>query len=304
MPELPEVETIVRLCRPRLEGRRVEAFASRWGKNCVPSVAVVRRAIVGRCIRAVSRRGKFIVLQLDDGGHLLIHLRMSGRLQFAGEGGDTSNHVRAAWDLDDGSRLLFSDARKFGRITHTRDFVAQTANLGPEPLARTFTTAALGRLLERHRRQLKPLLLDQSVLAGLGNIYTDEALFRAGLHPLARCDRLTPAQIRKLHAAIRYILRLAIRMHGTTLDWIYPEGWMQRRLMVYGRTGEPCRRCGTPIVALRVSQRGTHICPRCQKRAAPPFRGAQRRGILPRTRPGSSMGLDSSVVRLRRTRSE
>jgi formamidopyrimidine-DNA glycosylase len=266
MPELPEVETIVRLCRPRLEGRRIEAFASHWGKNCMPSAAVVRRAIVRRRIQAVSRRGKFVVLRLDDGGYLLIHLRMSGRLQFAGDAGGHANHVRATWDLDDGARLLFSDARKFGRIIHTRDYAAVSAGLGPEPLDGSFTPAALESLLRRHRRQLKPLLLDQSVLAGLGNIYTDEALFRAGLHPRKRSDKLTAAQIRKLHAAIRYVLRLAIRMHGTTLDWIYPEGWMQRRLMVYGRTGQPCRRCGAPIVALRVGQRGTHVCPRCQKR--------------------------------------
>ena len=266
MPELPEVETIVRLCRPRLEGRRIEAFVSRWGRNCVPSAAVVRRAVVGRCIRAVSRRGKFVVLELDDGGHLLIHLRMSGRLLFAADAGEESNHVRATWDLDDGGRLLFSDARKFGRILYTRDFTGATANLGPEPLARNFTDAALARLLGQHRRQLKPLLLDQAVLAGLGNIYTDEALFRAGLHPQTRSDQLMIQQVRKLRAAIRYVLRLAIRMHGTTLDWIYPDGWMQRRLMVYGRTDEPCRRCGTAIVALRVSQRGTHLCPKCQPR--------------------------------------
>jgi formamidopyrimidine-DNA glycosylase len=264
MPELPEVETIVRLCRPRLEGRRIRAFATSWPKNCLPSAATVRRAVVGRRICAVARRGKFIVFKLDDGGHLLIHLRMSGRFQWAGAPGAEANHVRAAWDLDDGGRLLFCDARKFGRIVYTRDFIAFTASLGPEPLARSFTAAALANVLGGHRRQLKPLLLDQTVLAGMGNIYTDEALFRAGLHPKTRSDRLTMRQVRSLHAAIRYVLRLAIRMHGTTLDWIYPEGWMQRRLMVYGRTGQPCRRCGTPIVALRIGQRGTHVCPKCQ----------------------------------------
>jgi len=264
MPELPEVETIVRLCRPRLEGRRILAFRSTWPKNCLPSASGVRRAIVGRTIRAVTRRAKFIVFHLDDGGHLLIHLRMSGRFQWAGEPGHKPNHVRAAWDLDDGRRLLFCDARKFGRIIHTRDLAAATSGLGPEPLERTFTVGVLARCLRQHRRQLKPLLLDQSVLAGLGNIYTDEALFRAGLHPQIRSDQLKPAQVRKLHEAIRHILRLAIRLHGTSLDWVYPEGWMQKRLKVYGRTGQPCRRCRTPIVALRLGQRGTHVCPRCQ----------------------------------------
>ncbi|MCK4342485.1 MAG: formamidopyrimidine-DNA glycosylase, partial [Phycisphaerae bacterium] len=121
-------------------------------------------------------------------------------------------------------------------------------------------------LLSARKRQLKPLLLDQSVLAGLGNIYTDEALYRAGLHPALRAHRLTNEQVRALHSAIRYILRLAIRRHGTSIDWIYPGGWMQKHLQVYGRAGEACRRCGTPIVALRVAQRGTHICPGCQPR--------------------------------------
>jgi formamidopyrimidine-DNA glycosylase len=266
MPELPEVETIVRLCRPGLEGRRVRAFTSRWPKNCLPDAPSVRRAIVGRVIRTVARRGKFIVFRFAGGGHLLIHLRMSGRMAWADGPNHTPNHIRATWDLDDGRRLLFCDARKFGRILYTDDLAAATAGLGPEPLDRCFTPAVLGRLLHQRRRQLKPLLLDQSVIAGLGNIYTDEVLFRAGLHPLVRSDRLTAAQVRRLHEAIRYLLRLAIRLHGTSLDWIYPEGWMQKRLMVYGRTGEPCRRCGTPIVALRVSQRGTHVCPCCQRR--------------------------------------
>lgn len=266
MPELPEVETIVRQCRPRLVGRRIAAFSSAWPKGCRPSVAHVRRNIVGRLVHAVSRRGKFIVLELEDGGHLLIHLRMSGRFEWLDGGNGRPRHVRAAWGLDDGNRLLFCDARKFGRVTYTRDLAGATADLGPEPLERCFTAARLGQLLRHRRRQLKPLLLDQTVIAGLGNIYTDEALFRAGLHPLTRSDTLRPAQIRRLHQAIRSVLRLAIRNHGTTLDWIYPGGWMQRRLMVYGRTGEPCRRCRTAIVALRVAQRGTHICPKCQRR--------------------------------------
>jgi formamidopyrimidine-DNA glycosylase len=264
MPELPEVETIVRTYRPRLAGRRITAFASAWAKNCVPSAAQVRREIVGRTIRHLTRRAKFIVFHLDDGGHLLVHLRMSGRLGWSAEHDGIPTHVRAHWDLDDGNRLLYCDARKFGRIRFTRDLPAATAGLGPEPLERGFTAAVLERLLRQRRRQLKPLLLDQSVLAGLGNIYTDEALFHAGLHPAQRSDRLTAAQVVALHGAIRHILRLAIRHHGTSLDWIYPGGWMQKHLAVYGRTGESCRRCGETIVALRIAQRGTHICPRCQ----------------------------------------
>jgi formamidopyrimidine-DNA glycosylase len=264
MPELPEVETIVRNFRPHLEGRRICAFRSRWIRNCAPSYAAVRRGAVGRTVTQLARRAKFIVCHLNDGGHLLVHLRMSGRLAWADEPDFRPEHIRATWDLDNGRRLLFCDARKFGRITYTRDLAAATADLGPEPLSRDFTPRVLGRLLRARRRQLKPLLLDQSVIAGLGNIYTDETLFRAGLHPRMRANRLDHEHVRRLHAAIRAVLRLAIRSHGTSLDWIYPGGWMQRRLLVYGRVGEPCRRCGTPIVGLRVGQRGTHVCPRCQ----------------------------------------
>jgi len=265
MPELPEVETIVRTFRPRLEGRRICAFASRWPKNVRPSLPQVRRALVQRTITRLTRRAKFIVFHLDDGAHLLIHLRMSGRFEWAAEHDREPPHVRATLDLDDNNRLLFCDARKFGRIIYTRDLASATADLGPEPLDRRFTVSVLNDLLRSRRRQLKPLLLDQSLIAGLGNIYTDETLFQARLHPAVRSDQLSHAQIRRLHQAIRQVLRLAIRRHGTSIDWIYPGGWMQERLRVYGRTGEPCHRCGTPIAALRISQRGTHICPRCQK---------------------------------------
>jgi formamidopyrimidine-DNA glycosylase len=269
MPELPEVETIVRVYAPRIESRRIVAFGSRWKKNCSPSAACVRRGIVGRTVRRLTRRGKYIVWQLDDGGALLVHLRMSGRFEWDSDRAGRPRHVRAHWDLDDGSRLLFCDARKFGRIRYTRDLAAATADLGLEPLASSFTSRVLQRELCRRSRQIKPLLLDQSVVVGLGNIYADEALHRAGLHPLARSDRLTPAQIARLHRAVRQVLREGIRRNGTSFDWIYPGGTMQQYLRVYGRTGEPCRTCGAPIVALRIAQRGTHICPACQKSPEP-----------------------------------
>jgi formamidopyrimidine-DNA glycosylase len=266
MPELPEVETIVRAVRPRLVGRTITAFTSRWAKNAVPSVAAVRAGIVGQRIERVARRAKFVVFHLEDGSCVLIHLRMSGRLEWD-DAVDRPAHVRAAFALDDGRRLLFCDARKFGRIRHANSLAEATAGLGPEPLSRGFTVATLQQIVKSRKRQLKPLLLDQSVIAGLGNIYTDEALHRAGLHPLLSSQRLTRAQVTELHAAIRDVLRMAIRNHGTSIDWIYPDGWMQARLMVYGRAGEPCRNCHTPIEALRVGQRGTYICPRCQRRS-------------------------------------
>ncbi len=266
MPELPEVETIARTFRPRLLGRRITGFGSHWPKNVLPDVASVRAAITHRTIKSVGRRAKFIVLRLDDGAALLIHLRMSGRLAWAADFDREPPHVRAWWVLAGGDRLLFCDARKFGRIFYQppNGDGTVTAGLGPEPLERGFTVGKLQDLLHARTRQLKPLLLDQTVIAGLGNIYTDEALFRAGLHPKAKSNRLSPAQVTRLHTAIRQVLREAIRRHGTTIDWIYPGGWMQKHLRVYGRTGEPCRTCGTPIQALRIAQRGTHICPQCQ----------------------------------------
>ena len=264
MPELPEVETIVRRYRARLEGRRIVAFASRWAKQATPSVRVVRAGIVGRTVTWLTRRGKYIVFYLDDGGFLLVHLRMSGRFEWAAEQPTRPRHIRSTWDLDDGSRLLFCDSRKFGRLVYTRDLAAATADLGVEPLARGFTVARLKRELDGCARQLKPLLLDQSVIAGLGNIYADESLFRAGLHPLRRSNQLGEAQVAALHEAIRHVLRKAIRYCGTSFDRAYLGGSMQQRLMVYGRGGEPCRVCGTPIIPIRVAQRGTHVCPKCQ----------------------------------------
>ena len=278
MPELPEVETIVRAARPRLVGRRIVGFESRWPPQVSPSVAEVQRRVRGRHITRLSRRGKYIIMELggptksgDPAGCLLIHLRMSGRFEFmAGPPNARANrssepsHVRAVWRLDDGLRLLFCDARKFGRIEYARDLSGLDAKLGVDACGRSFTAARLARELSRRARQLKPLLLDQSVIAGLGNIYTDEALFRAGLHPLTPSNRIDRNQSAALHRAIRDTLKEGIKRNGASIDWVYPGGEMQSYFRVYGRTGQPCRVCGTPIEYLKVSQRGTHICPRCQ----------------------------------------
>ncbi len=276
MPELPEVETIVRAYRPRLEGRRIVRFVARVGKQAQPSVAAVRRGIVGKRIRRLWRRAKYIVVDLErgrrleteraaPGGRLLIHLRMSGGFDWAAEHEREPEHVRAYFDLDDGNRLLFCDARKFGLIIYAADFETATSHLGVEPLERGFTADSLETLLHGRARQLKPLLLDQSIVAGLGNIYTDEALFQARLHPMRRSDRLTWREVGRLRIAIRAVLRKGIRYEGTSFDGVYRGGGMRKRLKVYGRAGLPCTRCKTPIEALRVAQRGTHICPRCQR---------------------------------------
>jgi formamidopyrimidine-DNA glycosylase len=276
VPELPEVETIVRNLRPSLLSRRVTGFELLGPRQAIPSARTVREGILHRTIARVGRRGKFIVLTLSDGAQVVVHLRMSGRFEWDdGPGAPPPRHVRAVFTLDDGRRLLFCDARRFGRIRLVPRGDDPFGALGPEPLDRTFTPDRLAALLRARRRRLKPLLLDQGVIAGLGNIYADESLFRAGLHPLRHSHRLDHAQIARLHGAIRTVLRLAIRHNGTTFDWIYPAGRMQKRLDVYGRAGEPCRRCGGRIQRMRVGQRGTHVCPRCQP--AP-------RGQAPRSR--------------------
>ncbi len=269
MPELPEVESIVRRFRDRLEGRQIADFVSHWPRQCWPDAECIRSHVCGRRIARLWRRAKFVVMDLEDAaaaGHLLIHLRMSGRFEWSADQPAPPPHVRAEFQLRGGERLLFCDARKFGRVIFRQDLVGLERELGPEPLEAIFTPARLAARLDGRARQLKPLLLDQSVVAGLGNIYADEALFHAGLHPLTRSDRLRGPHIAALHRAIRFVLRKGIRLNGASIDWAYPGGRMQQHFSVYGRAGRPCPRCRTPIAALRVGQRGTHICPRCQPR--------------------------------------
>ncbi len=270
MPELPEVETTVRRFRPRLEGRVIEAFGCRWAPQAQPSVRAVRAGVVGRQVRRLWRRGKYLVADLaapggDDAGCLLIHLRMSGRLEWADDRVQPlPRHARSWWDLGGSGRLVLCDARKFARVWYVRSAGQVVGRLGVEPLERGFTARRLGRLLRGRSRQLKPLLLDQSVVAGLGNIYVDEALFAAGLHPTASSRDLSDDQVARLHTAIRQVLRRAIRHNGTSFDAVYPEGGMERYLKVYGRAGQQCPRCRATIERIVVAQRGTHVCPVCQ----------------------------------------
>ncbi len=280
MPELPEVETVVRGLRAAaLTGRRVTGCRVRWPKT-VEGVTpeVFRRRMTGRRVLAIGRRGKYIVLTLDEGWTLLIHLRMTGRLQFAPRGAPLTPHEHVALALDDGRELRFADSRKFGRWTLTRTPEDRLAPLGPEPLARSFTAVCLRTALAGRRGRLKPTLLDQTVVAGLGNIYVDEALWEAGLHPRAPVDALGPEAVQALHTAIRTVLRRGVDAMGTTLGSgatnFYSvagrRGRNQDGLRVFRRTGEACPRCGAPIRRIVVGQRGTHLCPVCQ----PPPGGA------------------------------
>lgn len=270
MPELPEVETIVRNLRsdlessPSLVGRRILSVRTSWPRHIVePDLDEFQARLRDRRITGIERRGKYIVIRLED-LTLLIHLRMSGDLSMVPYGHQAGRYDHTVFHLSDGWELRFSDARKFGRIHLTTDPSSVLADLGPEPLSKSFRSTDLATLLRSRRRQLKPLLLDQTVLAGVGNIYADEALHRAGLHPLRRSDRLTDEEVHRLWKSLRSALRHGIKTSGASIDWVYQGGSFQDQLRVYGREGEPCTTCGGEITRIIVGQRGTHLCLSCQ----------------------------------------
>ena len=271
MPELPEVETVARGLRASLVGRSIVGVDVRWARSVVPpDPPAFARRLTGQEISDVGRRGKWLVIALGEEDTLLVHLRMSGRLVLESEACLDDRHLRVLLFLDDDSRLRFFDQRKFGRMVLTAEPEDMLGDLGPEPLADDFTPQRFSEMLTRRRGRIKPLLLNQRFLAGLGNIYTDEALWRAGVHPLRTADTLTPAEVRRLHQAIRSVLRAAIANGGTTLPdrtYLQADGQMGEfagRLGVYGREGQLCPRCGASIERIRVGQRGTHFCPCCQ----------------------------------------
>ncbi|MDY6875312.1 MAG: DNA-formamidopyrimidine glycosylase [Chloroflexota bacterium] len=271
MPELPEVETVARGLRASLVGRTIIGVEVRWARSVVsPSPTVFARRLMGQTVTGVGRRGKWVVITLSGGGTLLVHLRMTGKLILERGESTGDRHTRVSFSLDDGRNLRFSDQRKFGRLHLMDEPAGVLGELGPEPLSDEFTAARLGGMLARRRGRIKPLLLNQRFLAGLGNIYTDEALWRARIHPLRQAAGLTPVDVRRLHRAIQSVLRAAIAAGGTTLpDATYQQvdgrsGEFSDRLAVYGRVGQPCPRCGTTIERFRVSQRGTCFCRRCQ----------------------------------------
>jgi len=274
MPELPEVETIVRELRAHgLVGRQIRTTVVHWPPMVAPlSPAQFHGTLAGRRITSLDRRGKHIVAQLSEGLFLLIHLRMTGQLALTPASAPRDRHQHVVLALDDGREWRYRDTRKFGRWLLTDDPARHLSQLGPEPLAPDFTPAVLAERLRARRRPIKPLLLDQSTLAGLGNIYVDEALWQAGLHPCRPAHSMTRPEITRLHAAIRKVLRQGIRNQGTSLGQGQSNykrvggarGKHQSSLQVFRRTGQACPRCGAAIQRLVVSQRATHICPDCQ----------------------------------------
>jgi formamidopyrimidine-DNA glycosylase len=271
MPELPEVETIVRALRDGGRGsqsivqKRIGLPEVLWSKTLAkPAIEPFVTAITDQTVVDVKRRGKFIIIQLDA-GNLLVHLRMSGDLRVDHPPlALVLPHDRFLLNFQDGSRLAFNDARKFGRVWFTLDPDEIIGSLGYEPLDEALTSQVLYSNLQRKKKYIKSLLLDQSFIAGLGNIYTDESLHRAGIHPLRISNSLTYEEAERLLSAIRHTLDEGILHNGSSIDWVYRGGDYQNSFRVYQQTGKPCPVCGTRIQRIVSGQRGTHYCPNCQ----------------------------------------
>jgi formamidopyrimidine-DNA glycosylase len=269
VPELPEVETVVRALRPQLTGRKITAINNTWSRHIDrPPLPEFSKRIGGRTISDISRRGKFILFPLDNADTLIIHLRMSGHLAVVDPEPATDKHTHTIFELDNGQELHFRDTRKFGRVYLVSELDEVLGELGPEPLESNFTAELLANIMQGRRRILKPFLLDQSMIAGIGNIYADEALFYAGIHPRRRTDSLDKEDIIKLHEGIQHVLQLGIEREGASIStYLKPDGQrgeMQEDVRVFRRTGESCYECGGSIERIVLGGRSTHLCPNCQ----------------------------------------
>jgi formamidopyrimidine-DNA glycosylase len=289
MPELPEVETVCRQLDPELAGRRIERLEVLDGRWCRPAApAELEAAVAGSTIRWLGRRGKYLLLGLNGERTLVMHLRMTGNLVlvegeskldpsegmrlYEGERSTSQRHLRARFQLDDGRQLWFTDPRRFGEafLIDDADLGERFARLGVEPLSEDFTAEALGGMSAGRTAPLKSFLLDQSGVAGVGNIYADEALFRARLHPLSPAGSMKPEHHEALREGVIAALEAGIDGGGASIDDYRDgrgeKGTMQDELLVHTREGEPCPRCGTAIVRIVVSGRSTYYCPGCQVR--------------------------------------
>lgn len=290
MPELPEVETVARDLRPRIVGATIVGARCTWARTLrTHSPGAFGQAVAGRTVEAVRRRAKLVVIDLSGGAALTIHLKMTGQLFVVPADAPEDPYVRLVLELADGRDIRFRDIRKFGRVgLYGREPVngelitevggpAIFAAFGPEPLDPGFTLREFRQRLRRRKGRLKPLLLDQSFLAGVGNIYADEALWTARLHPLRTVGTLRPPDERRLYIAVRTILAEAIERRGSSIDdYTAPDGdgSMQERLQVYQRTGEACPRCGHPVKRIVIGARSTHFCSWCQRLPAADRRNA------------------------------
>jgi formamidopyrimidine-DNA glycosylase len=267
MPELPEVETIRADLAPLIKGHSFTAVTILDGKIVVDgSVDQFRTALIGQRVEGIRRRGKYLVFSLSNGGALMMHLRMTGALLLSPSEAD--RYARAQFHFDNGCRLVFRDQRRFGVIRLVDDACAELSKLGPEPFDRSFSPVALAERLSRRRIPIKAALLDQSIVAGIGNMYADEALFAARIHPLRKSNDLSPGEVRALHESIRLVLRAAIDCRGASVDtYIRPDGQQGTAhcgFKVAHRGGQACRVCGSTIQRVAIQSRGSYFCPKCQ----------------------------------------
>ena len=270
MPELPEVETIRNYLRigtdeqPAVLGKMICSAEVLWSRSIAfPSPNEFQNLISGQTILEIGRRGKYLIFYLSD-NKLLVHLRMSGDLFLRSTDDPAAAHDRVVFHLENSGKLAFNDARKFGRMWLVEDLDQVIADLGPEPFQADLAENFYDRL-QATRRQIKPLLLDQSFLAGLGNIYTDEALFLARIHPKTLSNQISLQSSLELLESIRQVLQEGIQSHGASIDWVYRGGDFQNHFRVYRQTGRPCVNCGTAIERIIIGQRSTHFCPTCQR---------------------------------------
>lgn len=271
MPELPEVETVVRGLRQPLIGHTIQSMWQDWENTiATPHVNEFEQRVIGQTVQGISRRAKYIVIELDT-DLLLVHLRMTGRLYVSDADADhaVDKWVHVKFGLDADKELRFSDSRKFGKIYLTDDINTVTGDIGPEPLEDDFTVEIFTERMANRRKMIKPLLLDQTFIAGVGNIYADEALHRAKIHPERTADTLSAEEIKALYNTVRAALNEGIQHEGASINWYRKpdgtKGESQNHFYVYGREGELCRTCQSALIEkTRVAQRGTHFCPQCQ----------------------------------------
>ncbi len=267
MPELPEVETVVRELKSYLPGRKIKNITVHWHKSFVNNCSV---QLEDQSIQSLGRRGKYIIIYLEH-SVLIVHLRMTGQLLFQQKNSSAirTNHLRVAFNFYNGSALLFNDVRKFGRIYHMKQADEKLQNVGIDAVDPTLTASEFYRMLQSSKMNIKAFLLSQRFVAGMGNIYVDESLFRAGIHPASISAKITKASAKRLFDEMRRTLSFAIENMGSTIsdyrDANGKVGNAQNFFVVYQQQGKPCVNCGKTITKIKHAGRGTHFCGQCQK---------------------------------------
>ena len=272
MPELPEVETVRRGLERLVVGKTIGQVRVRYAKMIGTGVDVFIHDLPGQTIEKIGRRGKYLLFYLT-GGVMVSHLRMEGKYLFYADAVPERKHAHVFFQMTDGGTLVYEDVRKFGTMELLRKdqleayFAAR--KLGPEPTEADFILPPFAAALSRSKKPIKPYLLEQTLVVGLGNIYVDEALWRARIHPARPAASLKPAEVKRLREQIIEVLQLGTKKRGSTIrtyrNAVGEDGTMQDFLQVYGKTGQPCARCGSPIEKIKLGGRGTHLCPHCQK---------------------------------------